>query len=62
MSSLVVEFGLEPARVYARLWTELAAGGQMVGATALSLGFGVATADARDFGRIPGLKFLPAPG
>jgi tRNA(fMet)-specific endonuclease VapC len=65
----LVEFGLEAARVYARLWAELAARGQMVGvhdlmvgATAISLGFGVATTDARDFGRIPGLKVLPVPG
>lgn len=59
----IVEFGLEAARVYARLWAELLARGAMVGvhdllmaATAIALDFQVATANARDFQRIPGLR------
>jgi predicted nucleic acid-binding protein len=59
----VVEFGLEIARVHARLWAELAERGQtagahdlIIGATAIASGFQVATANARDFHRIPGLR------
>lgn len=59
----VVEFGLSAARVYARLWAELLSLGQPVGthdlmiaATALSVDYGVLTADLRDFKRIPGLR------
>lgn len=61
--SPVVEFGLEAARVHARLWAELVARGELVGAhdlliaaTAVALDFQVATANARDFQRIPGLR------
>lgn len=59
----VVEFGIDTARVHARLWAELAARGEPVGAhdliiaaTAISLDFQVATANARDYQRIPGLR------
>lgn len=59
----VVDFDLEVATVHARLWAELAAIGKLVGAhdlmiaaTAVALDFAVATADARDFSRIPGLR------
>jgi tRNA(fMet)-specific endonuclease VapC len=59
----VVEFGLEVARVHARLWAELVGRGRVVGAhdliigaTAIAMDFRVATANARDFGRIPGLR------
>lgn len=59
----VVEFGLEAARVHARLWAELVAQGEVVGAhdlliaaTAVALNFQVATANAWDFQRIPGLR------
>jgi len=61
--SPVVEFGLEAARVHARLWAELVARGELVGAhdlliaaTAVALDFQLATANARDFQRIPGLR------
>lgn len=59
----VVEFGLEAARVHARLWAELLARGEVVGAhdliigaTAIAMDFQVATVNARDFRRIPGLR------
>jgi tRNA(fMet)-specific endonuclease VapC len=59
----VVEFGLEAARAHARLWAELLEQGHMVGAhdliigaTAVALDFQVATVNARDFTRIPGLQ------
>ena len=59
----VVEFGLEAARVHARLWAELLARGGLggahdlrIGATAIALGFQVATLNVRDFQRIPGLR------
>jgi tRNA(fMet)-specific endonuclease VapC len=59
----IVEFGLEAARVHARLWADLAARGEVVGAhdliigaTALAIDYQVATVNARDFQRIPGLR------
>ncbi len=58
----VVEFGLEAARVHARLWAELVARGEtvgahdlIIGASAIAIDFQVATMNARDFQRIPGL-------
>jgi predicted nucleic acid-binding protein len=60
-----VEFGLDEARAYARLSAALAARGEtvdvldaFVAATALARGYRVATVDARDFLRIPGLQVL----
>lgn len=59
----VVEFGLEAARVHARLWAELLGRGEtvgahdlIIGATAIAMDFQVATVNARDFKRIPGLR------
>ncbi|MGQ0568853.1 MAG: type II toxin-antitoxin system VapC family toxin [Armatimonadota bacterium] len=59
----IVEFGIETARVHARLWAELAARGELVGAhdliiaaTAITLDFQVVTVNARDYQRIPGLR------
>jgi len=59
----VVEFGLEAARIHARLWAELAdrrepigAHDLIIGATAIAIDYQVATANARDFQRIPGLR------
>jgi tRNA(fMet)-specific endonuclease VapC len=53
------------ARVHAEVWAGLSGRGQTVGAhdlwiaaTALALGFGVATSDGRDFGRVPGLRVV----
>jgi len=49
------------ARVHARLWADLAAAGQLIGphdlilaATALALGWSVATYNAHEFTRVPG--------
>lgn len=59
----VVEFGLEVARVHARLWADLLARGEavgahdlIIGATAIAMEFQLATVNARDFQRIPGLR------
>ena len=58
-------FGLLAARVHARIWAELAAAGQDVGAhdrlvaaTAITAGWRVATANLRHFDRIAGLDIL----
>ncbi|WP_437992138.1 type II toxin-antitoxin system VapC family toxin [Sorangium sp. So ce145] len=61
----LISFDLVAARVHARLSAELAAKGSPVGAhdlliaaTALAVGYDVATRDARSFPRIPGLRVL----
>ena len=53
------------ARVHAQIWAALAARGDVIGshdlwiaATALAHGFGIATGNARDFARVPGLRVL----
>lgn len=58
-------FGLLAARAHARIWAELAATGQDVGAhdrlvaaTAITAGWRVATANFRHFDRIEGLDVL----
>jgi tRNA(fMet)-specific endonuclease VapC len=58
-------FGLLAARAHARVWAELAAAGQDVGAhdrlvaaTAISAGWQVGTANTRHFDRIVGLDVL----
>ncbi len=58
----VLPFGLAEARVHARLWADLTATGQMIGAndliiaaTALAHDFGVLTHNLRDFQRVPHL-------
>jgi len=61
-------FDTAAARIYAALWADLAAKGVhiwahdlIIGSTALSLGFSVATFNARHFGKIEGLKIdIPA--
>jgi tRNA(fMet)-specific endonuclease VapC len=54
------------ARAHAELWAELENDGNLIGghdlwiaATALSHGMVVATANTRDFGRVPGLNVVP---
>jgi tRNA(fMet)-specific endonuclease VapC len=54
------------ARAHAEIWAELEKGSNLIGAhdlwiaaTALSHGMDVATANARDFGRVPGLNVVP---
>ena len=56
-------FDLAAARIYARVWANLAKKGVtigshdlMIGATCISLGFSVVTLDFRDFEKIPGIK------
>ncbi|MDR7465163.1 MAG: type II toxin-antitoxin system VapC family toxin [Armatimonadota bacterium] len=59
----VAEFDLQAARIHARLWAQVmkkrqAVGAHdlLIGATAVALGFQVATTDVREFQRIPGLR------
>jgi predicted nucleic acid-binding protein len=61
----VVPFTLAEAREHARVWALLETTGQMIGprdleiaATALSLGFAVATRNLGEFRRVPGLRLL----
>jgi predicted nucleic acid-binding protein len=61
----VVPFTLAEAREHARLWALLETTGEMIGprdleiaATALSLGFAVATRNLGEFRRVPGLRLL----
>jgi len=58
----VLPFDLTVARLHAKLWAELSAGGTMIGlhdiqvaATALTHGYSVLTENVREFGRVPGL-------
>lgn len=57
-----VEFGLEEARIHARLWARLASRGESIGAhdlmiaaTALSVGCRLVTGNPREFDRVAGL-------
>lgn len=59
----IYPFDLAAARIYARVWANLARKGVtigshdlMIGATCISLGFSVVTVNFRDFGKIPGIK------
>jgi tRNA(fMet)-specific endonuclease VapC len=59
----IYPFDLSAARIYAELWAQLLREGKMIGAhdlmigsTAMSLGFSVATFNKREFDRIEGLK------
>ncbi len=61
----VLDFGLAEARRHAELWATLARDGTMIGAhdlmigaTALARGYALATLNARDFRRIPGLRLV----
>lgn len=61
----ILDFDLLAARAHARLWAYLAKAGSDVGphdrivaATAISLGWRVATANVRHFERIPGLDVV----
>lgn len=54
------------ARIHSEIWTELKNDGALIGAhdlwiaaTALSQDMAVATANVRDFGRVPGLNVVP---
>jgi predicted nucleic acid-binding protein len=61
----VIPFDLAIARIHADIWAKTAAKGTtigahdlLIGATALSLGFDIATRNVRDFSRIPGLNVI----
>ncbi len=61
----VIDFGLAEARRHAELWAGLARKGSVIGAhdliigaTALARGYALATLNARDFRRIPGLRLV----
>jgi predicted nucleic acid-binding protein len=61
----VLPFELGTARIHAALWAELAAKGSsigshdlLIGATAIAVGYRVATRDRRSFGKIPGLELV----
>jgi tRNA(fMet)-specific endonuclease VapC len=61
----VIPFTLEMARIHSRLWADLQAKGEVIGAhdlliaaTALAQDSIVATRNPRHFGRIPGLKVV----
>jgi len=60
-------FSLETARVHARLWADLAAAGRLIGphdlllaATALAIGWSVATYNVSELSRVPGLVLRAA--
>lgn len=59
----IYPFDLQRVRIYAAVWAQLQQQGlpigahdMIIGATAISLGFSVATFNPRHFSRIPGLK------
>jgi predicted nucleic acid-binding protein len=59
----VLTFDLRTARVHARIWADLAAHGQSIGAhdlliaaTAITHGYAVLTQNIREFGRVPGIE------
>jgi predicted nucleic acid-binding protein len=59
----IYSFDLQTARIYAAVWARLQQQGlpigahdMIIGATAINLGFSVATFNPRHFSRIPGLK------
>lgn len=61
----VIPFDVVTARVHARLWAQLASKGVnvgahdlLIGATALTVGYDVATRDKRSFPKIPGLRVV----
>ena len=61
----IVPFDVAVAQIHARLWAELASKGITIGAhdlliaaTALAIGYTVATRDDRSFPRIPGLSVV----
>jgi len=61
----IFPFDLVTSRLHASLWASLAAKGAsiaphdlLIGATAMAVGYRVATRDRRSFGKIPGLEVL----
>jgi tRNA(fMet)-specific endonuclease VapC len=65
----VLSFGVEEARVHARLYVELRRAGTPIGerdlliaATALANGHSVMTRNVREFNQVPGLTVVALPG
>jgi tRNA(fMet)-specific endonuclease VapC len=63
-----IEITEQIARVHADIWAQLAAKGQLIGAhdlwiaaTALAHGMGIATGNADEFQRVPGIHVITAP-
>lgn len=63
-----IEITEQIARVHADVWAQLAAKGQLIGAhdlwiaaTALAHGMGIATGNADEYQRVPGLRVITAP-
>jgi tRNA(fMet)-specific endonuclease VapC len=63
-----IEVTEQIARVHADVWAQLARKGQLIGAhdlwiaaTALAHGMGLATGNAAEFQRVPGLRVIRAP-
>lgn len=61
----VQPFDLESARIYARIWAQLQAAGNLIGVhdlqigcTALAYDYSVITLNGRDFERVPGLTVV----
>jgi tRNA(fMet)-specific endonuclease VapC len=64
-----IEITEQIARVHADVWAQLAGKGQLIGAhdlwiaaTALAHGMGLATGNADEFQRVPGLRVVTSPG
>ncbi len=62
----IYPFDLAAARIYAKLWSslrakrvEVGAHDLMIAATAISLGFSVATLNRRDYEKVEGLTLVP---
>lgn len=63
-----IEITEQIARVHADIWAQLVVDGQLIGAhdlwiaaTALAKGMGIATGNADEFRRVPGLRVITAP-
>jgi tRNA(fMet)-specific endonuclease VapC len=63
-----IEITEQIARVHADIWAQLATKGRLIGAhdlwiaaTALAHGMGIATGNADEFQRVPGLRVITAP-
>lgn len=64
-----IEITDQVARVHAEIWSQLAAKGRLIGAhdlwigaTSLAHGMGIATRNADEFHRVPGLRVITPPG
>lgn len=65
----ILSYGVAEAREHARIWAHMTSRGTLIGAhdfivaaTALAVGFAVATLNQREFERVPGLLLAPVRG